>query len=322
MERCVKFLFALAVLLFPWPVFAQAYPNRYITLVVGFTAGGAADLVGRTVGAELARILGQQVVIENRPGAGGTIGAEAVARATPNGYTLLVGGIAPNAIAHSLYPNLSYDSTKDFAPISLLAENPNMLVVHPSVPARSVAELIQLARQRPGKLTYGSGGNGSSQHLAAELFKSMAKVSILHVPYKGPPEAVNALLGGEIDLMFPPIVNAIPFMKTGKLKALGVTTLKRSPVSPDVPTVAESGLPGFEQTTWNALLAPAGTPPAIISKLNDATVKALMSKDVISKLESLGLTVITSTPEQLAAHVKKEIDKWGKVIRESGAKVD
>lgn len=321
MKRRVEFLFLLAVLLFPWSVLAQAYPNRYIT-IVGGGAGGAQDLVVRTVGAELSKILGQQIVVENRPGTGGIVGAEAVARAAPNGYTLLVGGMGPNAIAPSLYPNLPYDAIKDFAPIILLSENPSVLVVHPSVPAKTVAELIGLARQRPEKLTCASSGNGTAQHLALELFKSMAKVNILHVPYRGIPAAVNSVIAGETDLMFPPIFNAIPLMKAGKLRVLGVTTIKRSAVLPDVPTIAESGVAGYEQTAWNALFAPAGTPPAIISKLNDATTKALMSKDVKSKLESLGATVIASTPEQLAEHVKKEIDKWGKVIKESGAKVD
>lgn len=322
MRTSARFLALAAALVLPHGAFAQAYPSRPVTLVVGFAAGGGADLVGRTLADEMAKVIGRQIIVDNRPGAGGTIGAEIVARAAPDGYTLFVGGMGPNATAHSLYPNLKYDSIRDFAPIGLLTENPNALATHMSVPARNVPELIELARRRPGELTYGSAGNGSAQHMAGELFKSMAKVNMLHVPFKGVAGGVNDLIGGRIDLMFPPIFNVITLAKAGKLRVLGVTTRNRSSAMPDVPTVAEAGLPGYEQTVWNALLAPAATPRPIIVLLHEASRKALASEELKRKFESLGATPSSSTPEQLAAYMKNEIAKYRKIITEAGVKID
>ena len=302
--------------------FSQAYPNRPITFVVGFAAGGGADLVARTLADEMTKIIGRQVVVDNRPGAGGTIGAELVARAAPDGYTVLVGGLGPNATAHSLYPNLKYDSVRDFAPIGLVTENPNAFATHTSVPARNVRELIELARRRPGELTYGSAGNGSAQHMAGELFKSMAKVNMLHVPFKGVAAGVNDLLAGRIEVMFPPIFNVVPLAKAGKLRVLGVTTRSRSSAMPDVPTIAEAGLPGYEQTVWNGLLAPAGTPKDIIVFLHQATTKALASDDLKRKFEAVGATPSSSTPEQLGTYIRNEIAKYRRIIQDAGIKLD
>lgn len=322
MSKSASFFALAAALLLPQQAFTQGYPSRSVTFVVGFAAGGGADLVARTLADEMARIIGRQVIVDNRPGAGGTIGAELVARAAPDGYTLFVGGLGPNATAHSLYPNLKYDSVKDFAPIGLVTENPNALATHISVPVKNVAELIQLARRRSGELTYGSAGNGSAQHMAGELFKSMAKVNVLHVPFKGVAAGVNDLIGGRIDLMFPPIFNVVPFANVGKLRVLGVTTRNRAAVLPDVPTIAEAGLPGYEQTVWNGLLAPVTTPREIVAFLHEATRKALASEDLKRKFESLGATPSSSTPEQLAAYIENEIAKYRKIIKESGIKID
>jgi tripartite-type tricarboxylate transporter receptor subunit TctC len=312
----------LVLATFASAAFADEYPSKPISLVVGFASGGSADVIGRTVGAELSKVLGQQIVIENKPGAGGIIAAEYVARAAPNGYTIFIGGPGPNAIAPTLYPQLPYDAVKDFAPISTVSENPNVLIINPSVKARTVAELIALAKSRPGKLTYASAGNGSSQHLAGEHFKALANVNILHVPYKGVPQGVTGVITGEVDMMFAPLANAKPLLADGKVVALGVTTPRRSPALPDVPTIAESGLPGYEQTVWNAFFAPAGTPPAVIDKLNAATRKALAVPHVRRQLEGMGVEPAASSPEELASFVKVEIAKWGKVIRDSGARAN
>lgn len=313
----------LVLAVFAHPAFAvDDYPSKPVSLVVGFAAGGSADVIGRIVGAELSKILGQQIVVENKPGAGGIIAAEYVARSASNGYTIFIGGPGPNAIAPTLYPQLPYDPIKDFAPISTVSENPNVLIINPSVKAKSVAELIALAKSNPGKLTYASAGNGSSQHLAGEHFKALAHVNILHVPYKGVPQGVTGVITGEVNMMFAPLANAKPLLADGKVVALGVTTPKRSPALPDVPTIAESGLPGYEQTVWNAFFAPAGTPPVIIDKLNAATRKALDAPQVRRQLEGMGVEPAASSPQELASFVKVEIAKWGKVIRDSGAKAN
>ncbi|MCC7414253.1 MAG: tripartite tricarboxylate transporter substrate binding protein [Gammaproteobacteria bacterium] len=312
----------LATLLATAGAGAQDYPTRHVTILVGFTAGGAADLVARNVSTELGKLLGQQVVVENRPGAGGTIAAETVARAAANGYTLLCGGMGPNATAHTLYPKLKYDSAKDFAPVSLLAENPNVLVVHPSIPARNVAEFLAAARRTGVPLMYASAGNGSAQHVAAELLRSMAKLRVSHVPYKGIPEGLGDVISGQLDFMFPSIFNAVPLAKSGKVRALAVTTRSRSPIVPDLPTIDESGVPGYEQVVWHALLAPAGTPPAVVARLNEAVRKALAAPDIARRLAGIGATPAWNTPEDLGRYVRAEIDKWGRIIRESGAKLD
>ena len=302
--------------------FAQTYPVKPVTFVVGFAPGGGADVVARILGEEMGKVLGRQIIIDNRPGAGGTIGADLVARASPDGYTLFIGGLGPNATAHSLYTNLRYDSLRDFAPIGLFSENPNALSVHTSVPAKSVADLIALAKKRPGVLAYASAGNGSGQHLAGELFKSMARVNIVHVPYKGVAAGMTDLLAGRIDLMFPPIFSVVPLAHAGRVRVLGVTTLMRSSALPEVPTIAQAGIPGYEQTAWNALLAPAGTPREVIAILHAATAKALASDDLRKKFDAVGAVPKSSTPEQLAAFMRTEVSKYGKLIKEAGVTVD
>lgn len=301
---------------------AETYPSKPIMLVVGFAAGGSADVIGRTVARELSTVLGQQIVIDNKPGAGGIIGADYVAKAKPDGYTIFIGGPGPNAIAPTLYPQLSYDPVKDFASISTVSENPNVLIVNPSLNVKTVNDLLALARSKPGTLTYASAGNGSSQHLAGEHFKSLAQVNILHVPYKGVPQGVTGVIAGEVDMMFAPLANAQPLLGDGKVVALGVTTPKRSPALPNLPTIAEAGVPGYEQTVWNAFFAPAGTPAEIIDKLNAATRKALSDPTVRKQLEGMGVEPASSSPEELSSFVKAEIAKWGKVTRDSGTKAN
>ncbi|HYC46410.1 MAG TPA: tripartite tricarboxylate transporter substrate binding protein [Burkholderiales bacterium] len=321
-NRRAALLCALFVPLGSQCAFAQTYPAKPVTFVVGFAAGGGADVVARILGEEMGKVLGRPIVVDNRPGAGGTIGADLVARAAPDGYTLFIGGLGPNATAHSLYRNLRYDSLKDFAPIGLFSENPNALTVHTSVPAKNVGELIALAKRQPGVLGYASAGNGSGQHLAGELFKSMARINIVHVPYKGVAAGMNDLLAGRIDLMFPPIFSVVPLAKAGRVRVLGVTTLTRSSALPDVPPIAQAGLPGYEQTAWNALLAPAGTPREIISILHAAIGKALASDELRRKFEAVGAVPKSSTPDQLAAFLRSETAKYGKLIKEAGVTVD
>ncbi|MGE0797533.1 MAG: Bug family tripartite tricarboxylate transporter substrate binding protein [Lautropia sp.] len=322
MAKYLRWLWPLGLCLFSANALAQSFPSRPIGLVVGFAPGGGADAVARAIAPEISRVLGQQVVVDNRPGAGGIIGAEFVVRSAPDGYTIFIGGPGPNAIAHSLYAKVPYDSARDFAPISLLSENPNLLVVHPSLPAASVADLIALARKSPGKYSYSSAGNGSSMHLAGALFASMAQVNLLHVPYRGVADGLNGVMSGDVTMLFAPLQNAVALIKAGRLKVLGVTTPHRSPVMPDVPTISESGLSGYEQTVWNALLAPSGTPPENIAILNSAVAKALAAPEVVARLRAIGVEPAASSPERAKEFMLLEIQKWGKVIRDSGAKVD
>ncbi len=254
---------------------AQAWPVRPVTLVVGFAAGGGADVVARVFAESLAPVLGVAVLVENRPGAGGIIGGEFVARAAPDGHTLLVGGLGPNATAHSLYPAIRYDTLRDFAHITLISENANALALHPSIPAATIPELVALARKRPGALSFGSAGNGSAQHMAGELFRIQIGTRLVHVPFKGVAAGLNDLLAGRIEMMFLPASDAARYTEEGKLRVLGVTTRTRSPALPSIPPIAQAGLPGYEQTVWNALLAPARTPEAVVGALHAAAVKAL-----------------------------------------------
>jgi tripartite-type tricarboxylate transporter receptor subunit TctC len=322
MKKLSNAVTAITLLLFLTAAHAQTYPSRTITIVVGFAAGGGADLVARTLSDELTKLLGVQVIVDNRPGAGGTIGGEYVARANADGYTLLIGGLGPNATAHSLYPKIKYDTLRDFSHITLVTENSNALSLHASVPVKSISDLIALAKKNPGLLTYGSAGNGSAQHMAGELFKSMTKTNLLHIPYKGVAAGVNDLLAGRIDLMFPPTSNAALYVRSGRLKVLGVTTKTRSPALPEVPTIAEAGLPGYEQTVWNALLAPAGTPGEVVSLLHKLTTKALNSPTVKKRFESLGYVPRTTSPEQLTEYLKNEIARYAHLIKEAGIKLD
>jgi tripartite-type tricarboxylate transporter receptor subunit TctC len=301
---------------------AQAWPSKPIKYVVPFAPGGTTDILARTVGEKLALALGQPVVIENKPGAGGGVGAEFTAKAAPDGYTIMGGTISTHAINASLYDKLPYDPVKDFVAITLIARVPNMLVVNPSVPAGSVKELIALLKANPNKYTFASSGNGTSQHLSGELFKSMAGVEMQHIPYKGSPPALQDVVGGQVTMTFDNITTAWPLAKAGKLRALAVTTATRSAIAPEVPTLAESGLPGFEVGSWQGVFAPAGTPPAIVRRLNVEIVKILNLPDVKERLVGLGAEPVGNSSEEFSAMVKGEVVKWADVVKKSGAKVD
>lgn len=299
---------------------AQSYPSKAITIIVPFPAGASPDLVARAIGQKLNEAWRQPVVIENKPGAGAIIGTETVAKSAPDGYTLLLHS-ASHAIAPSMY-KLPYDTVRDFAPITRVAFVPNVLIIHPTVPVKNVKELIMLAKSKPGTLNYSSSGNGSPAHLAGELFKLLAGIDILHIPYRGSPQAIIALLSGETAMMFSPIPIAMPHVKSGKLKVLGVTTAKRSKVLPDLPTISESGLSGYEVTQWYAMQAPAGTPKEVLAKLNGEVRKILSMPDIVERLSAQGAEPAPTTPEVLEAYIKTEIAKWAKVVKASGARVD
>ncbi|MBI3068345.1 MAG: tripartite tricarboxylate transporter substrate binding protein [Betaproteobacteria bacterium] len=300
---------------------AQTYPSRPIRWIVPFPPGGAADIVSRAIGQKLGERWGQQIVIDNRPGAGGSLGTEIAARATPDGYTVIVVP-ATFTTYPSLYRKLAYDPVRDFAPVTLVSSSALILVVHPAVAAKSVHELIALAKARPGQLNYASSGIGASAHLAAELFKSMVGVSIVHVPYKGQPPAMIDLISGQIHMMFPNVPVALPHVKAGKLRALAVTTLKRAASLPELPTMADSGLAGFEVNQWTGLVAPAGAPKSIIAKLHGEVVRALQQPDVHRTLSNHGFEPVGNTPQEFAAYIKAEIAKWGKVIKEAGIRAE
>ncbi len=325
-EFLQRWFVAVALTLVAIGAWAQApaptYPTKPIRLVVPFPPGGATDILARAVGQRLTEVWGQSVVIDNRPGAGGNIGTELVAKSAPDGYTLEMGTVGTHAINASLYSKLPYDHVKDFVPVILVAGVPNVLVVNPSLPVSSVAELIAYAKANPGKLNFASSGNGTSIHLSGELFKTMAGVQITHVPYKGSAPALQDLLGGQVQLMFDNLPPSLPNIKAGKLKALAVTSATRAPALPDVPTMAEAGLPGFEASSWFGILAPAGTPPAIVAKLNAEIAKWLASPEAQEKLLALGANPAGGTPEDYAKHIAAETSKWAKVVKESGAKVD
>ena len=302
--------------------FAQAYPNHSIRLVVPFPAGGTTDILARDVAKKLTDTLGQSVVVDNRPGAGGNIGADLVAKAPPDGYTLLMGTVGTHAINPSLYAKMPYDHIKDFVPVVLVAGVPNVLVVNPSVPVNSVADLIKLAKSKPGAINFASSGSGTSIHLSGELFKTMTGVDMTHVPYKGSSPALTDLMGGQVQIMFDNLPSSLALIKSGKLRAVAVTSLKRAPALPDVPTVSESGVPGFEASSWFGILAPAGTPAPIVAKLNAEVNKWLQSPEGKEQLLAQGAEVAGGPPEQFVAHIRAETDKWAKVVKASGAKVD
>jgi tripartite-type tricarboxylate transporter receptor subunit TctC len=300
---------------------AQAWPSKPVTIVVPFPAGGTTDLITRPIAQKLSEALKQPVIVDNRGGAGGTLGAGLVARAAPDGYTLLVGAVH-HTIATSLYKKLPYSFEKDFAPITVLAFVPNIVVVHPSVQAKNIQELIALTKTKPGGVTYGSAGSGTSHHMAAELFKTMAKVDMQHVPYKGGGPMMNDLMGGQIDVAFETAASATPPIKGGKIRPLAITTAKRSPVLPDLPTVAESGLPGYEVLTWYGLLAPAATPKEVVARLNTEVSKILQMPDIKQRIADISSETGGIPSEQFADLIKKETVKWGKVVKDSGATVD
>ncbi len=300
---------------------AQSFPNKPIRLVVPYPPGGPTDIVARVVGQKLSDKLGQPLVVENRPGAGGNIGAEAVAKAAPDGYTLLVATTA-HAINMTLFSKPGYDTRRDFAPVSMLTRGPLVLVTAPATPAGNVAELIALARARPGQVTFASSGNGQSTHLAAELFNSMAGIHMTHVPYKGSAPALTDVMGGQATVMFDTMLSAMPFVRDGKLKALAITGATRSPAAPDTPTIAQAGLPGYEASAWNALLAPAGTPPAVLNTLNGALKAVLQDPDVRTRFATQGFAAEWTEPPATARFIGQEIDKWARVVKTSGATLD
>jgi tripartite-type tricarboxylate transporter receptor subunit TctC len=301
---------------------AQSYPAKPVRMIVPFPAGGATDIVGRLIAQKLSESFGQQVIVDNRGGAGGTIGSDVAAKSPPDGYTMLLGTSSTHAVAPSLYSKLPYDPVKDFSPVTLAATATILLAVHPSVPARSVKELISLARRQPNALSFASSGNGGISHLVGEQFKSMASIEMLHVPYKGDTPALVDLVSGQVHLMFGTAVSFLPYVKAGRLIALAVTNPKRSPVVPTVPTVAESGLPGFEALQWFGVFVPAGTPKDIVSRLHGEIVKLLKHPDVRERLASLGAELVGNSPEQFASFQKADSAKWAKVVKESGAKIE
>nr|WP_235679923.1 tripartite tricarboxylate transporter substrate binding protein [Cupriavidus necator] len=300
---------------------AQSFPNKPIRVVVPYPPGGPTDIVTRVVGQKLSEKLGQPLVVENRPGAGGNIGAEGVAKSAPDGYTLLVATTA-HAINMTLFSKPGYDTRKDFAPVSMLTRGPLVLVTAPATPASNVAELIALAKAKPGQVTFASSGNGQSTHLAAELFNSMAGIHMTHVPYKGSAPALTDVMGGQATVMFDTMLSAMPFVRDGKLKALAITGATRSPAAPDTPTIAQAGLPGYEASAWNALLAPAGTPPAILNTLNGALKAVLQDPDVRARFASQGFAAEWTEPAATARIIGQEIDKWARVVKTSGATID
>jgi tripartite-type tricarboxylate transporter receptor subunit TctC len=301
------------------PAIAQEYPARPVRLIVPFAPAGPTDIMSRAISEKFSARLGQQLVVDNRPGAGGGIGSELAARSAPDGYTLLLGHIGTHAINASLYSQLGYDPVKDFAPITMIATLPLGLWVHVSVPAHSVKELVALARAKPGSINFGSAGSGGPTHMAGEMLKSMARIEIVHVPYKGNAASLTDLIAGRVQMMFSNLLTAGPHARAGKLRGLAVTTAKRSPQAPELPTVAESGVPGYDLTPWYGLLLPAGTPRAIVTRLNREIGGILTAPDMVERFRTQGIDLVTSTPEGFSALIKSEIPKWRSVVKESGA---
>jgi tripartite-type tricarboxylate transporter receptor subunit TctC len=299
----------------------DAWPSKPVRLILPFPPGGGTDILGRLIAERLTAGLGQPVVTENRGGAGGNVGAEAAARSAPDGYTIVL--VAPSlAISPSLYSKLNYDPVRDFAPVSLVATVPNVMITHPSVPANTLAEFIQLAKTKPGGMNFGSGGSGTSNHLACELFNIVAGVRLVHIPYKGVNLAMQDVLSGQIHFVVIGVPAAAPHIKAGKLRALALVAPQRSAALPDIPTVAEAGLRDFEVTTWYGILAPAGTPRPIVARLNAEIVRVMHAPEVKERLASMATDPVTSTPEEFADYIKKEIAKWGDVVRKAGLKAD
>jgi len=301
--------------------FAQAWPTRFVRLIVPFVPGGATDIIARTVGARLSEVWGQQVVIENRPGAGANIGAQVVAQADPDGYTLYITSV-PHAVNRFLYATLSYDPIADFAPVTLICMQPNIMVVPNSSPAKTVMEFVAHTKANPRKISYGSGGIGTSVHLSGELFMRMTGIEMTHVPYRGSAPALQDVIAGRLDLIFDNITPSLPHVRSGNARGLAVTTAQRVPAAPELPTIAEAGVPGFDVSSWFAFFVPARTPPAIVDRMHRDIVAVLAHPPVRERLEPLGAAIVGSTPDELARHIKAEMDKWGPVIREAKIRID
>jgi tripartite-type tricarboxylate transporter receptor subunit TctC len=322
MMRSINASFVAGAFLYAAIASAQtSYPVKPVRIIIGFPPASAADIVGRVVAAKMSDGLGQQLVIENRPGASSNIATEAVVRAPADGYTLFMGTIA-NTINASLYSKLPFDFARDLAPIAAVASVPNLLVVHPSLPVRSVQDLINVAKAKPGEILYGSSGNGTGPHLSGELFNLMAHVKLVHIPYKGSPQAMTDLLGGRVMAMFSPASTALPHIKAGTLRALAASSARRTSVAPDLPTVAESGLPGFETSVWFGLLAPAATPRDIIERLNKEVARAIGDGEVKKQFATQGIDAMGGTPEHFATYIREETAKWARVVQVSGARLD
>jgi len=321
-ERALLAALFLVTLAGTLPACAQEYPRKAIRLIVPFAPGGGNDTVARAIAQSAGASLGQPMVVDNRAGAGGILGAELAAKSAPDGYTLFLGGVGSHAVNPNLHTRLPYDPVKDFAPITLIASAPSVLVVHPSLPARTLAEFTALAKASPGRINYASNGNGSSAQLAAVLYESMVGVQMVHVPYKGLAPALVDLLGGEVQAMFSSVVAIVPSIKAGRLRALAVTGRRRAALLPEVPTLDEAGVPGYEAGSWYGILAPAGTPQAIVAKLHEAIVHALAQPEVHERLVSEGAEVIGSTPEAFAAHIAAELARMGKLIRDAAIRME
>ena len=319
--RSVRAVLAVAALL-ATGAYAQTYPTKPLRVIVPWTAGGTADLLARTVAQKLNESLGQQVVVDNRPGAGGLIGTEVAAKAPPDGYTLLLATTAPNSVAPSLYPKIPFDPVKDFANVSLVARTCYVLSVHPSMPVRTVKDLLALAKSQPGKLTFSSPGSGTPNHLSGELFKMRTGVDMQHVPYKGSAQAIQDVIAGHIAMSFENITVVSPHVKSGRVRGIAVTSLQRTPVLPDIPTIAESGLPGFDAVGWFGVVVPAATPRDIVTRLNADIVRGLKAPEVQERISTLGADLVTSTPEELDRFNRSQIAQWAKVVKFAHAKPD
>ena len=316
------FMAAALACALPSTITAQTYPAKAIRWIVPFPPGGGTDVISRTLAQKLTESWGQQVIADNRPGSGGTIGLAQAAKLPADGYNIVLGQLANVAIAPALYPKLPYDPVKDFTPVTLVLTAPLVLVAHPSFPAKHLKELIALARSKPDSVTFGSPGNGTTGHLATEMIKSVAKVRMTHVPYKGASPAFTGLMGGEIAIYMSSIPPALPQLTAGRVKPIAVTSAKRMPTLPAVPTIAESGLPGFEVTNWYGVMAPAGVPKEVLAKLNGELVRILKQPDVQQRFQGEGGAVVPNTPDEFAKFIRNEITKWDRAVRESGAKVD
>ena len=322
MKSVTRGVAALLIAVTPLAALAQGYPDKPIRVIVPVPAGGTPDVIARMVTPGLSNLLGQQLVVDNRGGAGGLIGAEMAAKAIPDGYTLFFSSPGSLTILPHLQKHVNYDTLRDFLPVSLVSVGPFLLITHPSVPVKTVKELLALAKAEPGKLNYASAGNGAANHLAMELFKSMAGVNLTHIPYKGAPQAVTDLIGGSVNLMFNSIPPALPHIKSGRLRLIAVSSAKRSPQLPDAPTVSEAGVAGYESITWFGLLAPAKTPPAIVARLHRELVKVVRAPEMRAQLELQGYDPVGGSPAEFAAFIRAESAKYAKVVKLSGAKVD